>query len=629
MHSYNEFLKYGIVIPEDKVPNSKGNVYIPCPECAKTRIHREKSKLPVLGVHIVKGCWGCNNCGWTGALERTVKADIRFVEKVKGIKKDTDYEISSEIVQWFWNKRKISIDTLRRNRIFFAVQSLLIKNSNNPKEVGQYIKKNCINYPYYEDGELVTLKYRDGKKNFGATVGGRMTFYGIDDIQMDDWCVIVEGENDKLSFSEAGIQNCISVPNGSQISEEERKRIINGEIFESQMNLEYIDNCHDKLKHIKKFIIATDDDPPGIKLRRELARRLGKSRCCYITFKGKNDPNEFLYDFGPDKLRELLDDVIEFPIEGIVTVRDVYVDLEREYIHGKAKGYSLGWKCLDPHFTLRFGDLLVGNGYPGMGKTTFTYNMVINTAILYDWKWGMYCPENYPERRVFDSLAEILVGNSSDRDFKSRMTLNEYKRALLDFIHKHVYLIRGNKRYSPKDVNDIGGEMISKLGIVGLIKDPWNALKHSMKNRSLDDYLEDALSDETEFATKNEIINLIIAHPPTPPRDKLSTLPCPTYFMIRGGAIWAAKCFGIYALHQRNYGLYDIKDTTVEFHVQKSKDHKSIGRPTPEDNPVLLTFRRASNRFYELSTEGGGKWVNPIEEHKDIFKQQINFDTNE
>jgi hypothetical protein len=716
-------------------------------------------------------------------------------------------------------------------------------------------------------------------------------------------------------------------------------------------------------------------------LRYELARRLGKAKCCYITYNGKKDSNELLFEEGNESLLKLLDNVIEFPIEGIVTVKDVYIELEREYIHGKPKGYSLGWKCLDPHFTLRFGDLIIGNGYPGSGKaldidtdiptpfgftkmkdlkigdkvfdengnecnviyttdvmynrpcyeiefsdhtkikcdeehlwfvynrearssrnrhirhkprtvntsgidqqhlmiqpkvvttkeiyenikscdssknnysidvslpikysekelklhpyllglwlgdgtthgprltignedelfitskvkelgytlrkqkakfmygiigiidimrnynlisnkhipqiyltssieqridllsglldtdgtidkkgrielslsdeklamnaftlikslgikaycnknksylngknkkdryrigfttnldvfknerkkkylrkdipmiykyryiinckkidsipvrciqvdsknklylasksfipthnTTFTYNIVINTAILYNWKWGMYCPENYPERRVFDSLAEVLIGNSSDMDYKARMTLKEYKSALMDFIQKHVYLIRGNKRYSPKDINNIGGEMIAKLGIVGLIKDPWNSLKHTMKNRSLDDYLEDALSDENEFATKNEIINLIVAHPPTPPRDKLSSLPCPTYFMIRGGAIWAAKGYAIYALHQRNYGSYDVTDTTVEFHMQKSKDHKSIGRPTSESNPILLTYKRASNRFYELSNEKGGKYLNPIEQHKDIFKQQLNLEINE
>ena len=626
MISYDKFISFGIEIPEDKKPNAKGNVYVQCPECSKTRHHQEKSNLPVLGVNVIKGCWGCNNCGWSGSINKTIKIDQDFQKKVNLARKPIDYGLENPVVKWFWDKRKISIDTLRRNRVFFGNSMILIKHSTNVKEVGKFHERHCIYYPYYEQGEISGLKYRDKDKNFGAVSGGRSIFYGIDDIQFDDWCLIVEGENDKLAWSEVKVQNCLSVPNGAQISEEERKKIINGEAFESQMNLEYVDNCIDYLKHIKKFIIATDDDPPGIKLRNELARRLGKHRCCYVKYYGKKDSNQLLIEDGPEKLLSLLDNTIDFPIDNIVFAADVYNDLEYEYVHGKQKGYSLGWKCLDPHFTLRKGDLIIGNGYPGMGKSTFDFNLMINTAIMYDWKWGAYFPENYPEKRVYDTMAEILIGNSSDRDYDGRMSLTQYKGAILDFLHKHIILVGNKNRYTPKEMNNKIGEMISKYGIIGFATDPWNSLKHNMKGRNIDDYLEDVLSDEVEFATKNEIVKIINTHPPTPPRDKNKDYPAPSYFEIRGGQIWAAKAYVVYCLHLRAL-LNDFTDTTVEFHVQKSKDHKLIGRPTQRDNPILLIFKRKSNRYYEMISDvKGGKMSNPIEEYKHLLTNQINID---
>jgi len=341
---------------------------------------------------------------------------------------------------------------------------------------------------------------------------------------------------------------------------------------------------------------------------------------------GKKDSNQLLIEEGVDALKAILNNANDFPIDNIVFAKDVYTELEYEYVHGKVKGKSTGWKCLDPHFTLRKGDMIIGNGYGGMGKTTFSFNVVINTALMYNWKWGIYTPENYPERRVYDLLAEILIGNSSDRDYQSRMSLTEYKSAIMGFLQKHIYLVRGNRRYTPKELNDKFSEMISRLGIIGVIKDPWNNLKHNMKNRTLDDYLEDALSDEVEFATRNEVVSMINAHPPTPPRDRLSSLPAPTVFMIRGGAIWSAKAYVIYCIHQRR--LDDVKDMTVEFHMQKSKDNKTIGYKTKEDEPILLEYRHKSNRFYELSIQGGGKWINPIEENKTLLFEQLNLKIN-
>ena len=76
-------------------------------------------------------------------------------------------------------------------------------------------------------GELINVKYRDGRKNFKLYKGAEKIFYNIDAIVGHSFCVITEGEIDVLALHEAGISNAISVPNGATLGTN---------------NLDYLDN---------------------------------------------------------------------------------------------------------------------------------------------------------------------------------------------------------------------------------------------------------------------------------------------------------------------------------------------------------------------------------------------------
>ena len=55
---------------------------------------------------------------------------------------------------------------------------------------------------------------------------------------------------------------------------------------------------------------------------------------------------------------------------------------------------------------------------------------MLNCSVLYGWKWGVFSPENYPVGDLYDTLAEMYIGNTSDLDKKDRMSIDEYKQAL-------------------------------------------------------------------------------------------------------------------------------------------------------------------------------------------------------
>jgi twinkle protein len=127
----------------------------------------------------------------------------------------------------------------------------------------------AIKFNYFIGGDLINIKYRDGRKNFKLFKGAEKVFYNIDSTVGYDSCVIVEGEMDVLALHEAGITNAISVPNGATLNTN---------------NLDYLDNCIDYFDDKEKVILAVDSDEAGQALQAELIRRLGSEVCYLATF---------------------------------------------------------------------------------------------------------------------------------------------------------------------------------------------------------------------------------------------------------------------------------------------------------------------------------------------------------
>ena len=601
----NSFLDYDIIIPEGKT----GDIDVICPQCSHLR-KPHNQKIPVLGVHTIEGYWHCNHCGWKGHL---LTSDyVRSNKEYKLPEKEATVFQSEKILRFFL-KRKITEPTLRYLRIGELTDSIYQKYNKLPELIGKFAIKYCIVFNYFRDGVLIHYKLRDDSKNFRTSKDTELIFYNIDSVKGTKYAIITEGEIDVASYIEAGIKPVVSVPNGANISKKELEHFHNtGRLIrENQQNLIYLDNCYEYFDDKEVIYIATDDDPAGIKLRDELARRLGYDRCKLIQFgkyeytdnEGKKvkckDANDVLVNLGPETLHKTLEDSIPYPIDDVIRLDSVRFIMMDQYKQGKIKGLPTGWPALDPHFRWRFGEVSLMNGYYNNGKTSMIFNFVVGSAILYGFKWSIYSPENYPVQEAYDTLYEIYVGNTSDIERAGRMSEKEYSEAM-DFIQKHIYLIGSERRYSAKDLREITLRMIKQFGINGVITDPWKALKHPIQDfgNSYDLYLENELQEEIDFATKYRIIKLIAVHPPTPIRNKEKEYPAPSGHEIKGGEAWASQVHNMLCIHIPQTNTYE--DTLTEFHVQKIKNQKLVGVPTRQ-LPVPLFFNRRSQRYHDVN----------------------------
>jgi twinkle protein len=263
---------------------AKGNEIIPtlCPLC-KGGKNRDKYTF---ALNTDKHTYNCKrgSCGRSGTFNGLLKEmgidDTRIIyKKPKTVVKP----IISELEKYFL-KRKISKETLDKWR------------------VGSDDKGNII-FPYYEHGELVFVKFRTLNKKMWREDGCKPVLWGMDECTPELPLVIVEGEIDALSCTEAGIENIVSVPSGAE-------------------DFTFIEICWRWLERFDNVILWPDSDVPGENMKRKLITKLGEFRCLTVESKYK-DANEALVKEGKDYVKSVVSEAKEVPINGLLRMSEV------------------------------------------------------------------------------------------------------------------------------------------------------------------------------------------------------------------------------------------------------------------------------------------------------------------
>ena len=552
------------------INKKEGEVRVPCRACSH---ERKKSKEKCLAINAESGAYMCHHCGDSGIIltHRTMSSSD---EKYERPQPSNVTALSDKLYDWF-KDRGISAGTIIRNKITQSEEYM--------PQVGK--NRVTVNFNYYRDDELINIKYRDAEKNFKQTKNAEKIFYGLDDIQDCTEVYIVEGEMDKLSLEEAGITNCVSVPDGAP----------NPGTKNYDNKFSYLDNCWSYFDTVEKIHICSDNDTNGRVLLEEISRRLGRERCNIVNFpEGIKDANQMLVELGPIKLEECLKNSVPYPVEGIFTV-----DSEKGYMldvfhNGKKKGLTTGYRILDNHYKLRTSELDVWTGVPGSGKTMMAMQIMLNASVLYGWKWGVFSPENYPVGDLFDVLAEMYIGNTSDMDKDNRMTEYEYETAI-KFLNEHFYAIYPEDDFSLDNVLSKFKHLVMRYGIKGCLLDPFNQLDHEFKGKDETTYIGECLTKIRRFEQVNDLKFIIIAHPRKMDKDDTGLhYKMPTAYDISGSQNWFNKADNVVCIHRNN--PQDTFDTSVRVNIQKVKFQKLVGIPGEQ----LLKFDRRSNRYLDL-----------------------------
>lgn len=497
----------------DLLGRTSGSIKTLCPSHI-CRYERRNKKDKSLSVDIDKGIYYCHypNCGLKGSVYSRAK-----IKKHYKIPEYNNTQLSDKKLKWLLD-RGISKNTILRFKI-----------SESSEWMPQTQKiETCLNFNYFRDEKLVNIKFRDGAKNFKMAKDAELIFYGLDLIRDSKVVIITEGELDCMSFYECGFFYSVSVPNGASLGNQK---------------LEFLDNCYENFKNKEKIILATDNDQPGIALREELARRLGKERCFIFQYPdGAKDANDILKSTGPEVLKECINNVVEYPIEGVTTIEAMEDRIDFIFRNGFKQGSKLGYNKFDSLLTWMPGELTSVTGIPGSGKSEFIDQILIKLSLNDGWKFGIFSPENHPEEYHFSKLAEKYIGKTfhgncfkMDEDdlFNAKSFLNE-SFYFIDINDENISLDGLLKKVR---------ELVLRKGINGFLLDPWNYIEHKIpQGYSETQYISEALTKLSRFAKSNQVHIIVVAHPVKIQKDpKTEKYKIPTMYDISGSAHWFNK----------------------------------------------------------------------------------------
>jgi len=503
-----------------------------CPLCSSDR-RAENQKKKCASYDWQRGLGTCHNCNQTFQLHTYQKrnSDKEYIKP-----EPIEVKVPSTKVQDWFKTRGISTETLEALKVTEGVEYM--------PQTGK--QENAIHFNYFENGELINVKYRDGRKNFKLYKGAEKIFYNIDNIVGFDYCVIVEGEIDVLSLYQSGVHNCISVPNGATLNSN---------------NLDYLDNCIDYFADKQKVIIAVDQDEPGQALQAELVRRLGAEVCYIANFEDCKDANEYLLKYGSEKLVQCITQAKQVPLENVTTFKDVEAEVEDFVQNGFKPGYQVGLHNFDDIFSTYTGQFITVTGIPSSGKSDFVDQMTVGYNKNYGWKTAYASPENQP---IYLHAHKLIR-----KYWEGMPNKNEIRSDKWNTISSHVndnFFFIDMDKYTLESVLKKGAELVKRKGIKCLVIDPFNKVRDANAG-SLDvnTYTLEYLQKIEIFAKKYDVLVIVVAHPTKMYKDANGKIEEPTMYNIKGGGEWYDASYHGLLVHR------DYENRTVKAKVLKVK----------------------------------------------------------
>jgi twinkle protein len=462
-------------------------------------------------------------------------------------------QLSSEHASWFEEKRKIPCELA-------AAMNVLSKDGN-------------LAFAYIRNGELSYLKIRkdvpNAKPNYWIEPKeSALCLWNEDCLNepFDASLIITEGEIDALSFLAAGATHVVSVPNGSPLAKP-GKGEINPTDDKAFRYLWEGARLKAGLQRFKTIILATDADQKGLVLRDELAIRLGRTRCWYVTYPtGCKDANEVLVALGVNALQKMI-------AEAKPIVPNRLVSFSEIPSRADARRFSTGWEALNEHFMLVPPQLIVVTGKPNHGKSEWTLALGANLARLHGLKGAILQFEDNPDRNRRVLLLYAKTWSGPEQSYGIREKPTEW----VDRMFKTISPAEDLNEETDFDLEWLEStieEAATRHGCRWILIDPWNEIEHLWGKQDTEaTYLNRALRDLKRLSRQFQIAIIIVAHP-TKEGGRVESIKDASLYDINGGAAWNNKADLGVIVWADNVGTADrfIK-------VAKSKDFVRFGKP--------------------------------------------------
>jgi KaiC/GvpD/RAD55 family RecA-like ATPase len=366
---------------------------------------------------------------------------------------------------------------------------------------------NILVFPFYDEkSRLQFVKYRKtdfnkekDKNKEWCEADCKPILFGMKQCKDFKRLIVTEGQMDSLSVSAAGIENAVSVPTGAK-------------------GFTWLPYCWNWINKFDELIVFGDYENGKISLLEELSNRL-KITIKHVReedYKDCKDANEILLKYGPEQIRECIDNAVQLPMKRIIELADVKD--ENPYLVEKLE---TGIHQIDNllHGGLPFGGLVLVGGKRGEGKSTLASQILAN-SIEQGYKSFAYSGE-LPNRAFKSTIdfqiagTHIVVKETKDgRQYNSVSDAN--KKIISDWYRGKCFLYDNSclDGEETESLVNIAENVIMQYGVrVVLLDNLMTAIDLETKQSSDKNEMQSSFVKKlARLALKHNVLIILVAH---------------------------------------------------------------------------------------------------------------------
>ena len=521
---------------------NEGNNKIKCPKCQPPHNSRDNPLSVTLENGTAK--WKCHHCEWSGGVGET---DWR--KPVSWVKPPVpDNPVQQDFVADYFSKRGISQTILNKFQIY---------NENK-----------WIALPYIDkDGEIVNVKYRTTNKEFRQAAKAKKILYNYNNVHDQETVIFVEGEVDVLTLAQVGYLNTTTLSDGapSSVSKDVKDTRFQG-MINSPIQAE-------------KVILFCDADDAGNALKESLLYRVGKDKAWFVDLKQYpdcKDANDVLIKHGEEAIKDLIENAIPYPVDGLYRVSDYENEVMDLYEGRYVKPVDIGMGPLDQIMKIQKSTFHLWSGIPNHGKSLMLSHILLKLAENHGWRFAIFSPEHSTAMHI-RRILQIYIGKGFDEDMYDRMSKEELGRGMA-FIDRHFYFIETKDAVPSIDlIMKISKSFVYKYGSaaqgLGIVIDPYNEVDPSRSGgKREDEHIRDFISECKKFARLHNAVVWCVAHPTKLPKEQDGSFSPPSSYQISGSSHWANMADVIAVVHR------DFDDNTSTIFTRKIREQDLYGK---------------------------------------------------
>jgi hypothetical protein len=262
---------------------------------------------------------------------------------------------------------------------------------------------------------------------------------------------------------------------------------------------------------------------------------------------------------------------------------------------------TLGHKEFDSHFRYVQGNMNFILGHNNVGKTHFTFYLMLLYTLKHKIRWLVFSSEN-DVYSLLKKLVEFIEGKPINK-----IEQKDYEDSL-KFVYDHFKFVDCNRQYTYKELLALAKSIKDAWDYHGLLIDPINSLRKDLRNTNGYEYNYEQLTDIRIFCKTNNLTTWICAHAVTEAlrRKHLKGHEFegqpqpPSIGDSEGGAVNANRADDFINIHRYIYSPDSWMYT--RFYVAKVKMQELGYKPTSYENPLL--FKSILNNVgFEISGE--------------------------